>query len=119
MFEPANSIFWDAINTVRPDLQRGFNPWERISDTVGLKAMLAEAGVYTDQISHQSGSHPLHNAEDWWKIAMGSGYRGTLEQLDSLEFEQVFKINMAQLQEAGINAIATNVIYSLAQKPLP
>lgn len=119
LFEPANSIFWDAINTVRPDLQGGFKPWERIADTAGLKAMLAEAGVDTDQISHQSGSHPLHDPEDWWKIAMGSGYRGTLDQLDSLEFEQVFKINMAQLQQAGINAIATNVIYSLAQKPLP
>ena len=27
-FEPASTAFWDAVREVRPDLHKGFNPWE-------------------------------------------------------------------------------------------
>lgn len=83
LFEPANSAFWDAIGDVRPDLQRSFNPWDRISEPCGLRDMLAEAGVQIDNIVAETGTHPLSAPEDWWKIALGSGYRGTLAQLDA------------------------------------
>jgi ubiquinone/menaquinone biosynthesis C-methylase UbiE len=29
-FEPATTAFWNAIREVRPDLYKGFNPWDRI-----------------------------------------------------------------------------------------
>src|SRR5262249_32197103 len=28
-FEPANTAFWNAIRAMRPDLYKGFNPWDR------------------------------------------------------------------------------------------
>jgi ubiquinone/menaquinone biosynthesis C-methylase UbiE len=31
-FEPATTAFWNAVREVRPDLYKGFNPWDRISD---------------------------------------------------------------------------------------
>ncbi|GLI95683.1 hypothetical protein [Methylocystis echinoides] len=40
LFEPANGAFWGAIRTERPDLLKGFNPWERISTPAGLREML-------------------------------------------------------------------------------
>jgi ubiquinone/menaquinone biosynthesis C-methylase UbiE len=116
LFEPANSAFWDAIADVRPDLQRGFNPWERISEPSGLREMLAEAGIYNAYIVAESGTHPLTSPEDWWAIAMGSGYRGTLEQLDTEALALVRKKNLAQLDESQVDAIATNVIYAVAAK---
>ena len=33
--------------------------------------------------------HPLRSPEDGWTIAMGTGYRGTLEQLDPAGLERV------------------------------
>jgi ubiquinone/menaquinone biosynthesis C-methylase UbiE len=116
LFEPANSAFWDAIADVRPDLQRSFNPWERISEPSGLREMLAEAGVCTDNIVAETGTHPLNTPEDWWLIAMGSGYRGTLAQLDVEALTYVHEKNLAHLDEHQVKAIATNVIYAVATK---
>ena len=64
LFEPANGAFWEAIGAVRPDLHRGFNPWDRISEPAGLRAMLAEAGVHGVDIVAESGTHPLESPED-------------------------------------------------------
>lgn len=116
LFEPANSVFWDAVGNVRPDLQRSFNPWDRISDPAGLQQMLAEAGVYTDDITSEAGTHPLQTSEDWWKIAMGSGYRGTLEQLGAEDFNHVYATNLNRLNNDGVHSITTNVLYAVAQK---
>lgn len=116
LFEPANNAFWDAVGGVRPDLLRNFNPWDRISDREGLQQMLAEAGVHTDQITAEFGSHPLRSIEDWWKIAMGSGYRGTLEQLDASSFNHVYQSNMKYLLDNEIQSITTNVLYAVAHK---
>jgi ubiquinone/menaquinone biosynthesis C-methylase UbiE len=116
LFEPANSAFWDAIADVRPDLQRSFNPWDRISEPCGLRDMLAEAGVQTVNIVAETGTHPLSSPEDWWKIAMGSGYRGTLAQLDAEALAHVREKNLAHLNKHQVDAIATNVIYAVATK---
>ena len=83
LFEPANTAFWEAIHDERPDLMKGFNPWERIATPAGLREMLAEAGITDAEIVAEPGSHPLNSPEDWWLVAMGSGYRGTLAQLDA------------------------------------
>lgn len=118
LFEPANSAFWDAIGDVRPDLQRSFNPWDRISEPSGLHEMLAEAGVHAGNIVAETGTHPLSSSEDWWKIAMGSGYRGTLAQLDAEALAHVREKNLAHLDEHQVGAIATNVIYAVATKEI-
>ncbi|QPK63218.1 class I SAM-dependent methyltransferase [Methylomonas sp. LL1] len=116
LFEPANGAFWEAIHLERPDLHRAFNPWERISEPDGLRQMLAEAGVQIVDILAESGTHPLNEPEDWWKIAMGSGYRGTLEQLAPDTFKRVRQGNLSRLFEERVTAIETNVIYAIATK---
>lgn len=116
LFEPANGAFWDVINIERPDLHHGFNPWERISEPDGLREMLAEANVCAVDILAEAGTHPLNSPDDWWKIAMGSGYRGTLEQLDTDTLERVRQENLSRLVEKQVNAIETNVIYAVATK---
>ncbi|MGZ5001273.1 MAG: class I SAM-dependent methyltransferase [Methylomonas sp.] len=117
LFEPANSAFWQAIETERPELHRAFNPWDRISEPDGLRQMLTQAGVQNIDILVESGTHPLNEPEDWWKIAMGSGYRGTLEQLAPDTFKRVRQSNLSRLFEEQVTAIETNVIYATATKP--
>ena len=114
LFEPANTAFWEAIREERPDLLNGFNPWERISTPAGLREMLAEAGITNVEIFAESGSHPLSAPNDWWLLAMGSGYRGTLAQLDPDELARVRVRNFALLGQC--DAIATNVVYGVATK---
>jgi ubiquinone/menaquinone biosynthesis C-methylase UbiE len=69
LFEPANSAFWEAISAERPDLMKGFNPWERISTPEGLREMLGEAGIENVEIVAEAASHPLRSPEDWWLVA--------------------------------------------------
>ncbi len=114
MFEPANSAFWGAIRDERPDLLKSFNPWERISTPERLREMLAEAGIAEPEIVAESGRHLLSSPDDWWLIAMGSGYRGTLAQLDAATLSRVRERNLALL--GGCTAITTNVLYSVAVK---
>jgi ubiquinone/menaquinone biosynthesis C-methylase UbiE len=114
LFEPANSVFWEAIQGERPDLMRRFNPWERISTPIGLCKMLSDAGIINTEIVAESGSHPINSADDWWLVAMGSGYRGTLAQLDPPALARVRKWNIEALGRC--KAIATNVVYAVARK---
>lgn len=117
LFEPANGVFWNAIHDVRPDLVGKFNPWERISDEASLTAMLSEAGVANIEVQVEPSVSEIGSAEDWWTIAMGSGYRGTLEKLDDPDFEYVKSTNQKIITQLGTRAIETNVLYATAHKP--
>src|SRR4029450_4581555 len=48
--EPATAAFWQSIQRVRPDLYKGFNPWDRINDQAGLDTILREGGVESAKI---------------------------------------------------------------------
>ena len=117
LFEPANSAFWQSIQDVRPDLYKGFNPWDRISDPVDLEKILNAGSVESPKIIAENRLHPINSPEDWWTIILGSGYRGTIEQLSPADRERVKETNLAFVRDERISAIETNVLYALATKP--
>ena len=116
LFEPANEAFWRSIKDVRPDLYKGFNPWDRINDPAGLENILTEGGVEASKITAENRLHSISSPEDWWTIVLGSGYRGTIEQLNPLEREKVKDANLSFIRDGKISAIETNVLYALATK---
>jgi SAM-dependent methyltransferase len=116
LFEPANSAFWTSIRDVRADLYKGFNPWDRINDPANLEKILREGGVEAPKITAENRLHPINSAEDWWTIVLGSGYRGTIEQLNASEQERVRDANLAFIRGAKISDIETNALYALATK---
>ena len=116
LFEPANAAFWRSIKNVRPELYKGFHPWDRISDPANLEKILSEGGVELPRITAENRFHLINSAEDWWTIILGSGYRGTIEQLDASERDRVKDANLAFIREAKISAIETNALYVLATK---
>ncbi len=117
LFEPANSAFWTSVKNVRADLYKGFNPWDRINDLASLMMIMREAGVESAKIADENRLHPISAGEDWWTIVLGSGYRGTIEQLNPSERERVKEANLAFIRDEKISAIKTNVLYALATKP--
>ena len=116
LFEPANEEFWRAVADVRPELYKGFNPWDRIDNQTDLLTLLHEAGVQNVEIEQENRWHPVQSPLDWWTIVLGSGYRGTVEQLGPDERGQVKAKNLARLREQAIRQIQTNVLYSVASK---
>src|SRR5262245_31578080 len=116
-FEPATSAFWDSIRQVRPELDQGFRPWDRVSDPAGLLAILHEAGIENADLAAEAGSHPIPTPESWWAAVLGSGYRGTLDRLDDRERERVRAANLDFVRRSGILSVEANVLYALATKP--
>jgi hypothetical protein len=117
LFEPANTAFWDAVRAERPDLYKGFNPWDRMCDPPSVKAMLREGGVDAEEVIAEAGQHPLHSPQEWWTIVLGSGYRGTIEQLEPAARERVRQANLQYIRDTQLRAVEANVVYAVARKP--
>ncbi len=115
--EPANAAFWSSIKDIRPDLYKGFNPWDRINDPAGLRKILDEGGVASPNIIAENRLHSIKSPEDWWTIVLGSGYGGTVEQLNLAERQNVKEANLAFIHDENISAVETNALYALATKP--
>lgn len=116
-FEPATSAFWNAVRVERPDLYRGFNPWDRIVEPSAVVALLREGGIEGGEAVAAAGEHPIPDPDAWWSAVLGSGYRGTVEQLDAAQRERVRKANLDYVQKSGIKAVEANVVYAVARKP--
>jgi hypothetical protein len=108
-------VLWDAIRAVRPDLYRGFNPWDRISDPEAVMSLLTSAGIEHPVVVAEAGTHPLRSPEDWWPMVMGSGYRGTLDQLDETARDWVRERTLARLRDFGLRSVEANVVYAVAR----
>ena len=115
-FEPVTGAFWAAVRDARPDLYKGFNPWDRICDPASLDAVLREGGVESAEIVAEPGSHPIATPDAWWSAVLGSGYRGTIDQLDPEARQRVRDHNAAYIRTNGINEVEANVVYAIARK---
>ena len=115
-FEPADTAFWNSIRKVRPDLYKSFNPWNRITDPDSLRSIFTEAGVSVVEISTEIGTHPVHSPEDWWSMVLGSGYRGTIEQLNTEARERVRQENLSFVRQESVTSVESNVLYAIATR---
>ena len=68
------------------------------------------------EVTPEDGQQPLHSAEDWWAIVLGSGYRWTVEQMSDGERARVKATNLKTLRDSSTKSVETNVIYAVAQK---
>jgi ubiquinone/menaquinone biosynthesis C-methylase UbiE len=114
-FEPATTAFWDAVRRERPDLYKGFNPWDRLTDPASLRALLDEGGVEDADVVAEAGSHPIPSPEAWWAAVLGSGYRGTIDQLDRAQRDRVREANLTFVRDSGLTAVDANVVYAIAR----
>ncbi|MDP1665620.1 MAG: class I SAM-dependent methyltransferase [Methylobacter sp.] len=115
-FEPANSAFWNTVRDVKPELYKGFNPWDRISEPSTLRAILKEGGVPEPWIMAEPGTHPIASPDDWWTTLLGSGYRGTIEQMEPELIEYVRQANHSFISNAQVQEVQANVLYAVAEK---
>lgn len=115
-FEPGSTAFWDSIRDVRPDLYNGFNPWDRISEVDSVLQLLAGAGLSKLEGVAESDSQSAGAPEDWWAMVMGSGYRGTVEQLSPEDRERVHRANLDFIERMSLRELEANVIYASGRK---
>ena len=113
-FEPVNSAFWNSIRAVRPELYKGFNPWERITEPSAVRSLFDEAGVAPPEVVAEQGSCQLASPEDWWVMVRGSGYRGTIEQLNENDRERVRLENLDFIRSNNLRSVEANVVYAVS-----
>ena len=116
LFEPANAAFWNAVRNVRPDLYKGFNPWDRICEVDALRSLMESASLIDIEVVPEKDSQPIPSADDWWATILGSGYRGTVDQLSASERGQVRAENLEFIQREAIRSVEANVIYAIGKK---
>ena len=116
-FEPVNTVFWSSVREVRPDLYKGFNPWDSVCDPEALGAVFAGGGVEAREVVAEADTHTIGSPEDWWALVLGSGYRATVEQLDDDEREHVRQTTFDYVYESGVREVETNVVYGIAVRP--
>src|SRR5215813_2281559 len=113
IFEPAYSRWLIAVGKERPDLVTAFNPWDRITDVVSVRKLLHDGGVRDAEVIPEMGVQPLRSADDWWTIALGSGLRWTIDQMDPQAATRVKADNVGWLTENKIYRVETNAIYAI------
>jgi ubiquinone/menaquinone biosynthesis C-methylase UbiE len=115
-FEPASSAFWNSVREVRPDLYKGFNPWDRISGPESLRTLLRESGIERAEVVAEAGTHSIPSAGAWWSAVLGSGFRGTVDQLADADRRRVYEANVNYIEASGTSSVEANVVYAIAQK---
>lgn len=116
MFEPGSAAWWAAVKQFRPDLLPTVSPWERITTPGAVRQLLVDAGIRDSEVAAEAGQQPLRSLDEWWTIVLGSGYRWTVEQMDSEMIARVREANLDALEKIGIRFVETNVIYATARK---
>jgi len=112
--EPGASAFWAAVAAERPRLVHGFNPWDELVRPEQLLTLFERSGITDASASLVEASQSLRSGTDWWDIALGSGFRGTIEELDDTTRKRVRRANLAAM--AGVTSVRTSAVYGTAAK---
>jgi ubiquinone/menaquinone biosynthesis C-methylase UbiE len=112
VFEPGNTVFWNAVRDVRPELYKSFQAWDRLRTPERVAGLFEDAGIPIADTVVENRDHPLGGPQDWWKIVMGTGYRATMEQLSPEEREHVHRACLGVTSAA----VRTPAVYTIARK---
>jgi 2-polyprenyl-3-methyl-5-hydroxy-6-metoxy-1,4-benzoquinol methylase len=115
VFEPAASAFWSSVTSRRPDLRPATLPWDRLSHPAALHSVMASAGVEDIHVVAEPGGHDLETPDDWWSIALGSGFRGVVDALTPLERQRVHGDTLERLCRANVRTIRVDAVYALGR----
>jgi SAM-dependent methyltransferase len=116
LWEPATSIWWDAVGSVRPELVRAFNPWDSIVDPPGLRALFAAAGIEEPTVHEVRAEHPLSSPEEFWNVVLGSGFRATHDSLTEVQRDVVRERVVSTLAERRVSSLSANVLHAIASR---
>jgi ubiquinone/menaquinone biosynthesis C-methylase UbiE len=114
LFEPANGVFWEAIQELEPSLFKAFNPWDQITTPSALAQLFERSGVRHAIVEAASGEQRLERPDDFWDVVLGTGYRATVESLAPAEREALHDRVLTTLRAQAILTLRTDVVFGMA-----
>lgn len=115
-FAPAVAIFAEEVRRVRPEMPEAPRPWERLTVPAGLSTLMIDGGAMKPAIYPGPHSQTLSDPEDWWTIAMGSGFRWEINQLNPGEQRLVKERVLQRLSDEGVTALELNALHAVSRK---
>ncbi|MEM7443956.1 MAG: class I SAM-dependent methyltransferase [Pseudomonadota bacterium] len=115
-FQPAAVIFGEEVRRDRPDIPPATRPWERLTVPTNLSRLFLDGGAAEPEICTVRDVQPLASVEDWWTIAMGSGFRWEIGLLADEERTNVKRRVLARLEADGVSAIEASAHHAVATK---
>jgi ubiquinone/menaquinone biosynthesis C-methylase UbiE len=115
-FDPMIDVFVDAVHAERPAFDI-VQPWRRIRDAGTFRALAEEAGLQGFTLREDTDTLTLDDADDWWRIVMGSGLRRTAEALGEDTAAKVRARCGEAMEERGVREVELSSQYLLATKP--
>jgi hypothetical protein len=94
---------------------RGFNPWDDLVSVDQLVELYASSGIEDARAELVPAAQPLRSADEWWDVIMGTGFRGTVEELDPADAAEVRRANLSAMR--GTSSIDVSAVYAAARKP--
>lgn len=110
-FSPLYEVFLEAATAENPHIDTDV-PWKRTEDPDQMAQYLAAAGVDEISVSHEVTNLHLSSPEDWWRIAMGTGIRRLVMELNEEQLARVRKHNMDWIREHSLDSVEFGVVYS-------
>ena len=77
-----------------------------------MESLFAEASVPDVEVAHEDREQLIESAGDWWTIAMGTGYRGTIDRLTPEERDRV----RAECLALPAPSVRLPVTYAIARR---
>jgi len=113
--EPASGVFWGSVRELEPALFRSFNPWEKITTAASLADLLARGWVSGVTVDATEGEcHELQRPSDFWDVALGSGYRATIDALSDRKRERLRKRVVDELRARHVRKLRNDVVFGTA-----
>ena len=117
LFEPANTVFWDAVRVQQPELHKAYNPWDDLTSPAAVTDLLEAAGLVDIEVEAVASDHPLPTPEDFWDVVLGSGYRATVDALSPTGRIAVRRSVLESLRAEAVDSIRTDVVFGVGRRP--
>lgn len=115
-FEPGATILGEEIARQRPDIPLPTAPWERLTDPQNLWRLFLDGGAAEPRIERIADRQSLRQRDDFWTIALGSGFRALIEQLTPEERYRVRAHTLERLSKMGVTEMESSAICAIARK---
>jgi hypothetical protein len=93
---------------------RGFNPWDDLVSIDQLVELYASSAIGNARAELVEAAQELRSEDEWWDVVMGTGFRGTVEELDPADAAEVRRANLSAMR--GTRSIDVSAIYAAARK---
>jgi ubiquinone/menaquinone biosynthesis C-methylase UbiE len=117
LFQPANTIFWDAVRAQRPELHKAYQPWDAVTTPAAVAELLAAADLTDISVEPSADRHPLSRPEDFWDVVLGSGYRATVDALPPTCQDDLRALVIEALRAQRVDGIRTDVLFGVGRHP--